>query len=72
MEKNDVKNTCGGTRLEFKIKVDEKFSFQNLTRSEFIIQILTRRKKFYQNVTRCIFSIQYLTRPIFCNSESDT
>ena len=25
MEENDVKSTCGGTRLEFKNEKDEKF-----------------------------------------------
>ena len=32
MEENDVKSTCGGTRLDFKIEKNEKFSFENLTR----------------------------------------
>ena len=32
MEENDLKSTCGGTRLEFKIKKDgKKFFIQNLT-----------------------------------------
>ena len=31
MEQNDVKITCGGTRLEIEIKKDEKFLIQNLT-----------------------------------------
>ena len=32
MEENDVKSTCGGTRLELKIEKDEKFSTEKLTR----------------------------------------
>ena len=35
MEENDVKSTCGGTRLEFKIEKDEKFLIENLTRKIF-------------------------------------
>ena len=29
MEENDVKSTCGGTKLEFKTKKDEKSLIQN-------------------------------------------
>ena len=32
MEENDVKSTCGGTRLEFKIEKDERILTENLTR----------------------------------------
>ena len=53
MEENDVKITCAGPRLEFKI---EKFFIQNLT----------RRKKFIsKSVALYFFSIQNLTRCIF-------
>ena len=34
MEENDVKSTCGGTRLEFKIEI---FSIENLTGRKFFI-----------------------------------
>ena len=32
MEENDVKNTCGETRLEFIIEIIEKTLIENLTR----------------------------------------
>ena len=53
MEENDVKGTCGGTRLDFKIEKGEKFQFQNLTRCKFFIQNLRVVKFLNQNVTRC-------------------
>ena len=37
VDENDVKSTCDGTRLEFKIKQDEKFLIQNLTRRKVLI-----------------------------------
>ena len=32
MEENDVKSTCGGTRLGYNIRKDESFLIQNRTR----------------------------------------
>ena len=77
-EENDVKSTCGGTRLEFKIEI-------------FFIENLTRQKILYLNLLRFIFfnsksdalycfqfkiwrvvffSIQNLTRKEICNTKS--
>ena len=40
MGENDVKSTCGGTRLEFKIEKDEKnFNLKSETLSNFLFKI---------------------------------
>ena len=46
MEENDVKSTCGGTRLEYKTERDEKFSIQNVTRKIFCSKSDKTKKTF--------------------------
>ena len=71
MEENDVKSTCGGTRLEFKIEKDENFLFLNLTQGKNFIKNLKRRKKLFFKIWRVVlFSIQSLTRNEFFSSKS--
>ena len=52
MEENDLKSTCGGTRLEFKIEKMEIFKIKIWHVEEYFIQNLTRVKNFFQNLTR--------------------
>ena len=45
MEENDVKSTCGGTRLDFKVEKDEKIILQKLTRCEILYSESDKTKK---------------------------
>ena len=74
MEENIVKNTCGGTRLEFRIEKYEKFLIENGTRCQIHYWKSDKtKKKLFQNLTRCIFfSGQNVTRCFFCNPKFDT
>ena len=47
MEENDVKSTWGGTRLEIKIKTDEKVSIQNLMLCKIFNSKADETKKVY-------------------------
>ena len=78
--KNDVKATYSMNKLEFKIKKDENFLIQKMTRRKFLFYTLTRgkifnskadktKRKTIQILTRCFFSFQNLTRCKIFNSE---
>ena len=49
MKENDVKSICRGTKSDFKVKKDEKFMIQTVTRRKFSIQILKRCEDFNSN-----------------------
>ena len=54
MEENDVKSTCGGTRLEFRIEnEEEKFNSKTATLLNFLFKIW-QDEIFFQNLN-CIF-----------------
>ena len=56
MEENNVKSTCGGTRLEFKIEKDEKnFDLKSDLLLNFLFKIWQDEKNLFPNLTRCIF-----------------
>ena len=63
LDENDVKSTCGGTGLEFKIEKYGKFLIGNLTQCQLFSENLTRREKTYLKIF-CV---------VFCfKSKSDT
>ena len=71
MEENDVKSTCGGTMLEFKIEKRRFFFIWHVVK--LYIQSLTRRQKISFGIWRVVFfPNQNLERCIFFNSKCDT
>ena len=52
MEENDVKKTCGGTRLDIKVEKDEK-KLKSNSLQNFLFRIWRVVKFFNQNLTRC-------------------
>ena len=68
---NDVKSTCGCTRLEFNVEKAEKILIENLTPCKILYWKSDQMKKFYFKIWRVVvLSVQNLSRNESFNAKS--